>query len=192
MTQEQRSKGGWLERRRETKREKRQTQAHRAARTSVVILSVALVIAAAELQLREDDGDEGFSAAEAKTAALSWVGAGEAQAPRRDGDAWEVDVVRPDGSLVQVTLGNRLELRAFDEEFGPAHTPGPDELRGAARARAIKAAFGHVGPGRVLGVERESSREIDVDMRLGKDRIEVQLNPRFRAIGVKPEDPGDE
>jgi hypothetical protein len=191
MTQEQRSKGGWLERRRETKRENRQKQAHRAARTSVVILSVALVIAAAELKLREDD-DEGFSAAEAKTAALSWVGAGEAQAPRRDGDAWEVDVVRPDGSLVQVTLGDRLELRGFDEEFGPAHTPGPDELRGAARARAIKAAFGHVGPGRVLGVERESSREIDVDMRMGKDRIEVQLNPRFRAIGVKPEDPGDE
>jgi hypothetical protein len=191
MTQEQRSRGGGLERRRETKREKRQKQSYRAARTSVIILSVALVIAAAELKLREDD-DEGFSAAEAKTAALSWVGAGEAQAPRRDGEDWEVDVVRPNGSLVQVTLGDRLELREFDEEFGPGHTPGPDELRGAARARAIEAAFGHVGPGRVLGVERESSREIDVDMRLGNDRIEVQLNPRFRAIGVKPEDSHDE
>jgi hypothetical protein len=190
MTQWQRSKAGWLERRRETKREKRQKQAHRAARTSVIILSVALVIAAAELKLRDDD--EGFSAGEAKTAALSWVGTGEAQAPRRDGDTWEVDVVRPDGSLVQVTLGDRLELRGFDEEFGPGQTPGPDELRGAARARAIEAAFGHVGPGRVIGVERESDREIDVDMRLGTDRIEVQLNPRFRAIGVKPEDPGDE
>jgi hypothetical protein len=191
MTQGQQSKGGWLERRRDATREKRQKQAHRAARTSVVILSVALVIAAAELQLREDD-DEGASAGEAKTAALTWVGAGEAQAPRRDGDAWEVDVVRPDGSLVQVTLGDRLELRGFDEEFGPGHTPGPDELRGAARARAIEAAYAHVGPGRVLGVERESSREIDVDMRMGGDRIEVQLNPRFRAIGVKPEDPGDD
>jgi hypothetical protein len=191
MTQEQKSKGGWLEGRREAKREKGQKQAQRAARTSVIILSVALVIAAAELQLRQDD-DEGFSAAEAKTAALSWVGAGEAQAPRRDGDAWEVDVVRLDGSLVQVTLGDRLELRGFDEEFGPGHTPGPDELRGAARARAIEAALGHVGPGQVIGVERESSREIDVDMRLGKDRIEVQLNPRFRVIEVKPEDPRDE
>lgn len=191
MTQGQRSKGGWLERRREAAREKRPKQAHRAARTSVVILSVALVIAAAELQLREDD-DEGFSAAQAKAAALSWVGVGEAQAPRRDGEAWEVDVVRPDGSLVQVTLGDSLELRGFDEEFGPGHTPGSDELRGAARARAIEAAYAHVGPGRVLGVERESSREIDVDMRMGKDRIEVQLNPRFRAIGVKPEDLGDE
>jgi hypothetical protein len=191
MTQGQKSKGGWLERRRETKREKTQKQAHRAARTSVIILSVALVIAAAELQLREDD-DEGVSAGEAKTAALSWVGVGEAQAPRRDGDDWEVDVVRPDGSLVQVTLGESLELRGFDEEFGPAHTPARDELTGAARARAIEAAFSHVGPGRVLGVERESSREIDVDLRMGTDRIEVQLNPRFQVIGVKPEDPGDD
>jgi hypothetical protein len=159
--------------------------------TGVIILIVAMVIASAVFQLRDDD-DEGFSAAEAKAAALSWVGAGKAQAPRRDGDAWEVDVVRPDGSLVQVTLGDRLELRGFDEEFGPGHTPGPDELRGAARARAIEAAFGHVGPGRVVGVERESSREVDVDMRMGKDRIEVRLNPRFRVIEVKPEDPGDE
>ena len=100
--------------------------------------------------------------------------------------------MRPDGSLVQVTLGDSLELRGFDEEFGPGHTPGPDELRGAARARAIEAAYAHVGPGRVLGVERETSREIDVDMRMGTDRIEVQLNPRFRAIGVKPEDPRDD
>jgi hypothetical protein len=191
MTQGQKSKVGWQERRRETQREKRPTQAHRAARTSVIILSVALVIAAAELKLREDD-DEGFSAAQVKAAALSWVGAGQAQAPRRDGEDWEVDVVRPDGSLVQVTLGESLELRGFDEEFGPGHTPGPDELRGATRARAIEAAYAHVGPGRVLGVERETSREIDVDMRMGKDRIEVQLNQRFRAIGVKPEDPGDE
>jgi hypothetical protein len=157
---------------------------------SLITLIVAMVIASAVVQLRKDD--EGFSAEEAKTAALSWVHTGKAQAPRRDGDTWEVDVVRPDGSLVQVTLGERLELREFDEEFGPAGTPAPDELSGAARDRAIKAAFWHVGRGRVVGVERDSSREIDVDMRLGKDRVEVQLTPRFRLIAVKAEDPRDE
>jgi hypothetical protein len=160
--------------------------------TSAIILIVAMLIASAVFQLRGDDDDEGISAAQAKTAALSWVGAGEAQAPRRDGDAWEVDVVRPDGSLVQVTLGDGLELREFDEEFGPAHTLAPDELRGAARARAIKATLWHIGSGRVVGVERESNREIDVDVRVGDDRIEVQLNPRFRVIEVKSEDPRDE
>lgn len=150
-----------------------------------------MLVASAAFQLRDDDGEH-VGAAEVKAAALTWAGAGEAQAPRRDGDVWEVDVVRPDGSLVQVTLGERLQLRGFDEEFGPGHTPAPDELRGAARARAIEAAFGHVGPGRVIGVERESSREVDVDMRMGGDRIEVRLNPRLRVIDVKPEDPGDD
>jgi hypothetical protein len=160
-------------------------------RTSPIILVVALVIASAVLLLFRED-DDAFSAAEAKAAALTWVGTGEAQAPRRDGDAWEVDVVRPNGSLVQVTLGEELELRDFDEEFGPAHTLAPDELTGAARARAMEAAFRHVGPARVVGVERESNREIDVDVRIGNDRIEVQLSPRFRVIDVKPEDPRDE
>jgi hypothetical protein len=190
MTQGQKSMGGWLERRRGAKREKREKPAHRAARTSVIILSVALVIAAAELKLREDD--EGPSPAEVKTAALSWVGAGEAQAPRREGETWEIDVVRSNGSLVQVTLGDGLELRSFDEELGPAGTPAHDELRGAVRARAIEAAFWNVGPGRVVSVERDSGREIDVDMRLGGDRIEVELNPRFELIAIKPEDSGDE
>jgi hypothetical protein len=157
---------------------------------SLIILIVAMVIASAALQLRGDD--DGFSAEQAKTAALSWVHAGKAQAPRRDGDTWEVDVVRPDGSLVQVTLGERLELRQFDEEFGPAGALAPDELRGAARDRAIKAALWHVGRGRVVGVERDSRRKVDVDVLLGKDRVEVQLNPRFRLIQVKPEDPRDE
>jgi hypothetical protein len=160
--------------------------------TGAIILIVAMVIASAVFQLRGDDDDEDFSAAEAKAAALTWVGTGKAQAPRRDGDAWEVDVVRPDGSLVQVTLGDRLQLRGFDEEFGPGHTLAPDELTGRLRERAIEAAFRHVGPARVVGVERESEREIDVGVRIGNDQIEVQLSPRFRVIDVKPEDPGDE
>ncbi|MGH2745694.1 MAG: hypothetical protein ACRDLY_19170 [Thermoleophilaceae bacterium] len=42
---------------------------------------------------------------------------------RRDGDGWEVDVVRPDGSLVEVTIGDQLELKALDEELGPAGAP---------------------------------------------------------------------
>jgi hypothetical protein len=162
-------------------------------RATPIILIVAMLIASALFQLLKDDEDEDFGAAEARAAALSWVGAGEAQRPRRDGDAWEVDVVRPDGSLVQVTLEEGLQLRELDEEFGPAHTAPPDELRGAARERAIKATLWHVGSsGRVVGVERESNREIDVDVRMGNDRIEVQLNPRFRVIHVKPEDPSDE
>lgn len=153
-------------------------------------LIVLLVLASAAFQLRDED--DGVSAKDAEIAALSWVRAGEAEPARREGDNWEVDVRRPDGSLVQVTMGDELQLRDFDEEFGPAGTPAIDELKGAARARAIEAAFWHVGPGRVVGVERDPTGEIEVGVRMGGDQIEVRLDRRFRVIEVHPEDRSDE
>jgi hypothetical protein len=159
-------------------------------RKSMIVLIVVLVLASAVFQLR--NGDDRFSAKDAEIAALSWVRAGEAEPPRREGDTWEVDVRRPDGSLVQVTIGEELQLLDFDEEFGPAGTPAFDELKGSARARAIEAAFWHVGPGRVVGVEREPTGEIEVGIRMGGDQIEVRLDERHRVIDVHPEDPSDE
>jgi hypothetical protein len=156
----------------------------------MIVLIVALLLASAAFQLRKDDDD--ISAKDAEVAALTWVGAGDAEAPRREDGNWEVDVRRPDGSLVQVTMGDELELLGFDEEFGPAGAPAPDELRGASRARAIEAVFRHLGPGRVVGVEREDNGEIEVGIRLGGDQIEVRLDERYRVIDVHPEDPGDE
>jgi hypothetical protein len=161
-------------------------------RKSMIALIVALVLASAAFQLFDDDEDDRFSAADAETAALSWVGVGEAEAPRREGENWEVDVRRPDGSLVQVTLSEDLRLRGFDEERGPAGAPAPDELRGAERERAIEATFRHVGPGRVVGVERDPDGVVEVGLRLGTDQVEVRLDRRFRVTEVHPEDPGDE
>ena len=161
-------------------------------RKSMIVLIVALVLASAAFQLVDDDDDERFTAADAEVAARSWVGVGEAETPRREGGNWEVDVRRPDGSLVQVTLSEDLQLRGFDEEFGPAGTPAPDELTGAARERAIEATFRHVGPGRVVGVERDPDGVIEVGLRLGIDQVEVRLDRRFRVLEVHPEDPGDE
>jgi hypothetical protein len=157
----------------------------------MIVLIVVLVLASAAFQLRDDD-DDGVSATDAEIAALSWVGVGEAETPRREGDNWEVDIRRPDGSLVEVVMGDELELRDFDEEFGPAGAPASDELKGAARARAIEAAFWHVGPGRVVGVERDPNGEIEVGIRMGGDQIEVRLDERYRVIEVHPEDRSDE
>jgi hypothetical protein len=157
---------------------------------SMIVLIVALVLASVAFQLRDED--DGFSARDAEIAALNWVRAGKAEPARREGDNWEVDVRRPDGSLVQVIMGDELQLQGFDEEFGPAGTPAIDELQGAARARAIRAAFWHVGPGRVVGVERDPNREIEVGIRMGGDQIEVRLDERYRVIEVHPEDRSDE
>jgi hypothetical protein len=159
-------------------------------RKSMIVLILGLVVASVVIQLLRE-GEE-FDAPEAKTAALSWVGSGKAEAPRREGDNWEVDVRRPDGSLVQVTISDDLELRDFDEESGPAGRLASDELVGRPRERAIEAAYFHVGPGRVVGVERDPNGEIEVGMRLGQDQIEVRLDERYRVLDVIPEDPGDE
>jgi hypothetical protein len=70
---------------------------------------------------------------DAEAVAVELVSDGIAQDPRREDDRWEVDVMRPDGSMVQVSLGEDLELRGLDEELVPAGTLADDELRGPAR-----------------------------------------------------------
>src|SRR5918997_4634702 len=117
-----------------------------------------------------------------ETAALRWVGDGVTQQPRRESGRWEVDVVRPDGSMVQVSLGDDLQLLGLDEESGPAGTLAEDELRGPARARAVRAAFTETGIGKVVSVERDAGGEIEVRVRPGGGRqIEVELDRNFRV-----------
>jgi hypothetical protein len=153
------------------------------------VVFAALTIALVALIRIEEEA----APSDAEAAALRWVSVGVAEKPRRDGDNWEVDIVRPDGSMVQVTLGPRLELLDLDEEFGPAGTPASDEVRGADRARAVGAAFAEIGHGRVVSVERDSGREIDVGIRLSEGhQVEVQLDHTFRVTAVKQEHPSDE
>jgi hypothetical protein len=159
---------------------------------TLFIVFAAMTIALVVMGLRLGEA-EPVSPVDVKVAALDWVGEGHPQSPRHDGDRWEVDVVRRDGSMVQVNLGEDLRLQGFDEERGPAGGPAHDEVTGAARASAVRAALAEVGPGYVVGVERDSFSEIEVGIRKGKDRqIEVELDERFRVTDVSTEDPGDE
>jgi hypothetical protein len=149
-------------------------------------MTIAIVVLA--LRLRDDQGP-----LDAESVAVDLVGAGIAQESRREGDRWEVDVVRPDGSLVQVSLGDDLELRGLDEEEGPAGTLADDELRGRARFRAMRAAFAETGIGEVVSVERHASGGIEVRVRTGGRRtIEVELDRGFRVVGTEQESLGDE
>jgi hypothetical protein len=159
-------------------------------KASLVVIAAA-TLALVVIELRPDD--EKSTAWDAELVALGWVGTGVAQEPRRDGETWEVDIVRDDGSMVQVRLGPKLELRDFDEELGPAGVPAHDELKGMARARAIRAAFKEVGPGRVVSVERDSAREIEAGIRRPDGtQVEVELNHRFEVLETAQEDPRDE
>jgi hypothetical protein len=152
----------------------------------IAVLSVALGVLA--IGLRDDEGP-----LDAEAVAEELVTDGVAQELRRDGNRWEVDVVRADGSMVQVNLGDDLELRSLDEEVGPAGTLAPDELRGSARTRAVQAAFAETGPGQVVSVERDSPREVKVRVRTWNGRqVGVELDHDFRVVNVDSEDPRDE
>jgi hypothetical protein len=149
-------------------------------------MTVAIVVLA--LRLRDDQGP-----LDAEAVAVELVGEGIANDSRREDDRWEVDVVRPDGSMVQVSLGDDLELRGLDEELGPAGTLADDELRGPARARAVRAAFTETGIGKVVSVERDAGHGIEVRVRRGSGRqIEVELDRNFRVLEIDDESLGDE
>jgi hypothetical protein len=155
------------------------------------LIFVATLAALVAIALGTYDESDAVSARQAQGAGLRWVGVGAAQTPRRDGDEWEVDVKRPNGSLVEVTIGDQLELRELDEELGPGGGPASDELAGSARERAIEAALIAVGSGRVFSVERESSGWVEVNLRRPNGTFEVELDSG-RVVEVEPEDPGDE
>jgi hypothetical protein len=159
-------------------------------------LFVLLAVTAAVLTLVGRDGPGDIGAADAEAVALDWVGAGFAQEPRREGDEWEVDVIRPDGSMVEVTIGDSLEARGFDEELGPWGTLAPDEIRGERRAAAISAARTASGPGEAFSVEREEREngdgiEVSIETPDGR-HVEVELDGSLEVVEVEDEDPRDE
>ena len=162
-------------------------------RMSLALLALVLIVLAAS-SLR--DGHPRVAASEAETAAFRWVGVGVAEKPRRRDDRWEVDVVRPDGSLVEVTLGEQLQLQELDEELGPGGRPAHDDVSGPLRRRAIRAALAATRPGRVLSVERDrgGEREVyEVDIRrAGGTGVEVGLDAKLRVVEIEAQDLGDE
>jgi hypothetical protein len=157
--------------------------------TTILIVFGAMTIA---LVLMGFELGEDANPIDAEVAALDAVGSGISQVARRDGDRWEVDVVRPDGSMVQVSLSKGLDLLGLDEEHGPAGTLAPDEARGANRVRAVRAAFEEVGPGEVIGVEREAVGRYEVGVLRRGGQVEVELDRNFRVTEVEGEDPRDE
>jgi hypothetical protein len=154
----------------------------------VLIAAMTLAIVVLAFRLRDEEGP-----LDAEAVAVKWVANGVAQESRRDGDRWEVDVVRDDGSMVQVNLGDDLELRSIDEELGPGGTLARDELKGRPRIRAVRAALADSGPGQVVSVERDSERRVKVRIQTRNGRyVGVVLDDALRVVGVESEDPRDE
>jgi hypothetical protein len=56
----------------------------------------------------------------------------------------------------------------------------------------VRAAFAEVGPGEVIGVERESGGRYEVGVLRRDGQVEVELDRNFRVTEVEGEDPRDE
>jgi hypothetical protein len=152
---------------------------------------VMVIVVVAFVALPRDEGQATPSDAEA--AAAVWVGGGEVQPARIEDDEWEVDVLRPDGSLVELTFDHELNLRNLDEELGRGGEPAHDELEGPLRDRAVRVAFEVTGPGRVTSVERDGRDEIEVNVRRRDgELVEVELDRALRVGEVEDEPLGDE
>jgi hypothetical protein len=159
-------------------------------RPSLFLLFTAMMAAIVVLALRLRDEQGPLNA---EQVAVQHVRDGVAHDARREGENWEVDVVRPDGSMVQVNLGPDLSLQGLDEELGPAGTLADDELRGEARARAVRAAFEETGTGEVVSVERDPNGGIEVRIQNGGRRqLEVELDRNFKLVEIDDEALGDE
>jgi hypothetical protein len=159
-------------------------------RRTLLLIIAAMTLAIVIVAFRMSDER---SPIDAESAALELVKNGVAQESRRDGDRWEVDVVRSDGSMVQVNLGEDLKLDSLDEELGPGGTLANDELRGARRVRAVEAAFAEAGRGKVVSVERDSDRRIKVRiLKSDGKHVGVVLDDSMRLVAVDDEDPDDE
>jgi hypothetical protein len=156
-----------------------------------IVFFLGVLIGGTVMGLPGDDRQ--WNASDAEAAARYWIEVGTVQPARLDEGDWEVDVLRPDGSLVEVTLNDRLKLRDFDEELGPGGTWAGDEVRGPLRRQAIRAGLKVAGPGRVSSVERDSPDEVEVNVRpRNGTQIEVVLDAELQVRQVRHEDPGDE
>lgn len=157
--------------------------------TAVIAIVVAFL---ASLALGTGDRED-MNAAAARGVALDWTEAELAEEARWDGERWEVDVRRENGSIIEVNLGPALELRELDEELGPDGTPASDEIIGPLRQRAIAVARSRSITGPVGSVERERDRTIEVNVvQADGTVIEVELDAGLRVRDIDREELGDE
>ena len=124
-------------------------------------------------------------------AAVQAVGGGtvlDVEASDDQGEAYEVEVRKQDGSEVDVTLDK--DLKVLTQQAEAADTDDP-ALPDAERASAEKAALDAVGGGTVLDAEKSDDQGVayEVEVRAA-DNTEwnVELDPAFTVLAKNADD----
>ena len=123
----------------------------------------------------------------ASKAALAETGGGKVTDSERDGQTYEVEVTKDDGSEVDVHLDQnyKVVVAETDSEDGDDNDDDRDErVQGADADRASKAAVAEAGGGKATEVERDGS---GYDVEVTKDdgtQVDVNLDERFQPSAV--------
>ncbi|HSN38171.1 MAG TPA: PepSY domain-containing protein [Arthrobacter sp.] len=154
---------------------------------AAIVLGGATVAVAANSQATDDQPLSGTELQRASDAALAKTGGGTVlKAETDDGaTAFEVDVMRPDGSKVEVNLDRSFQVSTAESQ-GQDDDSSLPALSAADRDMAGSAALARVGQGTVSEVEREneggSAYEVEVRLNDGS-QVEVQLGSDFQVLG---------
>jgi uncharacterized membrane protein YkoI len=149
---------------------------------AAVVLGGATVAVAAGTLANDDQQLSGTELQQASDAALAKAGGGTVLKAETDDGAYEVDVLRPDGTKVEVEVDRSFQA-TVDDRDDDSKLPA---LSAADRDRAANAALARVGQGTVSEVERENEggAAYEVEVRLGDgSQVEVQVGSDFQVIG---------
>lgn len=128
----------------------------------------------------------------ASRAALAEAGGGEVVDSERDDGRFEVEVLRPDGTRVEVTL---------DDSFAVVHSElddhdDPDDDRpvtGEELERVTQAALAETGEGTVTDAEQEADGTYEVEVRRADGtEVDLRLDEDLAVTHVRVDDDHDD
>jgi uncharacterized membrane protein YkoI len=175
---------------------------HMIRTTKILLTGVAAVVLAGggvTYVAATDGGDDRLSSTDldaATAAALSAAGGGTITDSERDGDRYEIEVRRDDGSGIDIELGRDFAViatepdDATDDDATDVDAPDADHrvLTDDERQRASAAALAETGGGEVLAIEVDGSGyEVDV-RRTDGSHVDIDLDATFAVIHTDIDD----
>ena len=159
---------------------------HKVLAGATAAVVAVLTASGAAVALRAD-GDElaGPERSRVSEAAITQIGPGTVTDVEQDDGAYEVELVRPDGSTVDALLSSELEvLRSETDDDRADDWPLGDAIDPEATDRARAAALKEAPDGTVTEIDREAwGYEVQV-IRPSGAATEVHLDAAFEVISV--------
>jgi uncharacterized membrane protein YkoI len=157
--------------------------------TTVVVAAVVVGAGAYAVAQDADEGVDGDDLSRAIDAALAEAGGGRVIEFEYDEGFYDVEIRKPDGSLLDVGLNRELStVFAAPDLPDPVRDPDDAPVSDADRERAAAAAVEAAGGGTAVEVDRDDGG-YDVEIRFPDGReVDVELSGDFTVLEVDRDD----